>query len=61
MKLNEELYRVVRYDADGKIRDYGILRGDEIYPILKPCRYDKELDMWFSRNAKYGISLENVN
>lgn len=64
MRIRSNLsYRVRRFST-GKMAkrypdcDYGSLPGSDVRSILKGCKYDPEMDMWFTKSSQIGYSVE---
>ncbi len=58
MKIDSnKLYKVKKYTAKTS-SDCGVLSGEDVNNILKGYEYDDLLDMWFSKKANIGYSVE---
>ena len=52
----DEQYRVIRFSKN-ETRDYGTMLGQDVLEMIKNCEYNSMVDMWFTKNAKYGYSI----
>ena len=67
MRIRSDLtYRVRRYSTGEMAKrypdcDYGSLPGSDVRSILRGCKYDPEMDMWFTKSFMIGYEVTEVH
>ena len=52
-------YEVTKYTATQTIY-YGTLTADDLKAVLKGCKYDADLGMWFDKKANAGYDVTEI-
>ena len=61
MKIsNEKTYEVTKYTKTETL-DYGCLPGSDVKKILRGCKFDEEMELWFTSKCTIGYEVTEID